>query len=246
MRNVRRVLVVFALVALTASSSFAVSILAFDDNTSNGRAISALDSLGLAYTQAGSGNFNTLLTGATWDLVVLDIPSNEPDGGYGDLISYIGGGGRAIMSFWWLQEYPGLAAAFGVTQVSSFSSPQDVYRWDAAHPIFTHPNAVGDLTSWTDNWADDGDKLALGADLSAFAVAGFTVAPAVGEGAIIVGNQGRTIYNGFLFDELDNAVPLIQNEILFALSPEPSSILLVCVGFGALGVAVRRRRRAAA
>ena len=150
------------------------------------------------------------------------------------------------MSFWTLQSEAALAAAFGVSQVSTFDSPQDVYRWDAAHPIFTHVNSVGDLTTWTDQWFDDGDRLALGADPTAYAVAGFTGAPALGQGAIIVGNQGRTIYNGFLFDELTGGVALIENEILYALTPEPSSVLLVCVGFGALGVAVRRRRRAAA
>ena len=70
------------------------------------------------------------------------------------------------MSFWDLdndtgQGDPALAAAFDVSVTSSFDPPQTVFRWDTSHPIFNSPNAVGDLTSFSNQWADDGDRLRM-------------------------------------------------------------------------------------
>jgi hypothetical protein len=103
------------------------------------------------------------------------------------------------------------------------------------------------LTSWSDIWADDGDKLdPIG---GALALAGFTAAPGAGEAAIILGNSGRTLYNGFLWDEIADAVngtSLIANQIDYLLNPpggipEPSTYMML--GSGLLIVAAAARRR---
>jgi hypothetical protein len=196
-------------------------------------------------------NFNTLLTGSSWDLVIMDMPSNVPLDGFADLIAYIGSGGAAILSYWDLDGNAiaggaALAAAFEVTVASSFDTPLDVFAWDSTHAIFNSPNSVSTLTSWTNQWGDDGDRFSLTG--AALLVGGFTAAPAAGQGAIGIGNGGRTIVNGFLFDEINdlNGIRLIENEISFLVAqevPEPATLMLLGAGMSAIAVRRRLRRR---
>lgn len=237
-------IVALGLVLGIVGQAKAFNVLVYDDNTVNQRAQAALNSLAMPYTVGNSATFNTLLLGGGWNLVVVDCPSNTP-ASWTPLINYIGGGGRVIMSFWDLDNSagvgdPALPGAFDVSVTADFLTPQNVYRWNPGHPIFNNPNAVGNLTSWDDTyWVDDGDELAVLA--GGVAVAGFATVPTSGRAAIVLGNGGRTIYNGFLFDELNDptGTNLIANEITYMI-PEPGTMALV--GLGLLGLLIRRRR----
>jgi len=69
----------------------------------------------------------------------------------------------------------------------------------------------------------------------------------------VLANSGRTIANGFLFDDLNdvNGIHLVENEIRFLLDQDPAvpepTTLIVWSGLGAVGLAAawRRRKRAA-
>ncbi len=137
------------------------------------------------------------------------------------MIDYVNGGGKVVMSFWDLNGEPALASAFDVSVEGSFNTPRDVHAWVASHPVFNSPSAVGDLTAWSDLWADDGD--ALNPINRAQELAGFTALPSAGEAAIVLGNDGRTIYNGFVFDEFSDSdgIPLVANEIAYLLGAAP-------------------------
>lgn len=142
-------------------------------------------------------------------LVIVDTPSAS--GPFTNVIAFINAGGRAVMDTYFLQSQPALAAAFQATPVFNFSTPLPVYNWGNTL-LFA---GLSSPLSFVDSWVDDGDKLAPGA--GALAAAGFVGSPAANEAAIVLGNAGRTLVNGFLFDEITpqaDAVQLARNEIL--------------------------------
>lgn len=229
---------------LVASPASAASILLYDDNTNLDNSQAALGSLGLTYTTAGAANFNTLLASMSWDLVIMDVPSNIPIGGFVGLMAYVAGGGRAILSYWDLDADLALQAAFGVGVNASLSAPANVHPW-TAHPIFSSPNSISPLTSFVNSWGDDGDRFTLtgpAAILAGFVPPAFTP----NQGAIGLFNGNRTLVNGFLFDEITdtNGINLIANEISFLVAPtqvpEPATLSLIGLG---LAMAARRLRR---
>ena len=228
----------FALLLFAPVPATATEILLYQQNASNQNAQAALDNLGLAYTVAGSTTFNGLLAAMAWDLVIMDTPSNIPQGGFDDLADYVDGGGAAIMSFWWLESHPVVQETFEAVPVDHFHLPQDVYSWDLGHPIW---DGVGTLSAWSNVWGIDGNPLAL--PTSGVALGGFVPGAGTPDAAAII-LSGNTIYNGFLFDEMTdaNGVKLIENEISYLLPvPEPGTVLLLALGL--LGAAARRMRR---
>ena len=183
----------------------------------------ALENLGLRYVLTiDSASFLSFLTsGNAWSLVLVD----EYSSGWLPLLqaaltSYINCSGRVIVCYWdWASASPALLNALEAAYVNDFDSPLPIYRWDVTHPIFTSPHSIADFTNnFNDTCARDGARFnAIGGGV---AVAGYTPTPQAGEHAIIIGNDGRTILNGEVFDVFDsNIVALIENEITFLYGP---------------------------
>jgi PKD repeat protein len=203
-------------------------ILLYQDNNVQFLAQQALDDLALSYVTAARDDFNTWVANKHWGLVVVDAPSYKPTGGFGDLVNFLNGGGRAAISTWNLTgSEPVLCAAFGVSADEVFSTVPPIYRWDPSHAVFTSPMDVPDLSTFNDDFGSDADRLSyVSGDV--IAVAGYTVASSSGQAAIVIADGSR-ILNAFLWDEsnqdddtdgVDDVLELIINEIEF-LRPGP-------------------------
>jgi hypothetical protein len=216
------------LLSALASPAEAATILLYEDSRRSGYAGDALDRLGYSYTTATSSTFTTLVNSGAYDLLVIDMPSTTPSSSWDSAIAnHISSGKLAMMGFWTYQSYSALQSAFQAQAVSSISTPGSVYRWVSAHPIFTGPysNLPNPLVGTETGWADDGDYLR--ATGSAVAIGGYTsTVSTTTNGAIVVGNSDRTIYNGLLFDNYNtdrdsdgiiDAIELAANEIEYLL-----------------------------
>jgi len=200
-----------------------LSVLYFTDlfSTPERAGEQALVNLGVTfamYVDDYNGFLAELATGA-WDVVLYESAGNPRD--ITPLASYIAGGGKLISSYWAYDAV--FATAMEAAYVSSVFTPLEVTRW-SNHAIFSSPNSVPDLVPGPDDaWNDNGDRFdPVG---GAVALAGYTPAQSPGESAIIVGNDGNTILNGFIFEDylpIDDdgdgkadVVELVENEILY-------------------------------
>ena len=178
-------------------------------------------------------NFNTLLTGGGWDVVIY---AEQADGTYSgsaaQLTAYVSGGGRLIGDTW---QTGGLD---GLLQASQASSNGSLITTDG-NPVFAGLGATITLTNpgwgiYSQGWDPVGGAVGIGSlDSGGF--------------AIILGNGGRTYMNAPLTDTyspLSDGERLIANEIGIlegsTTTPEPSTF--VGLGLGLAVLAIRRVR----
>jgi hypothetical protein len=224
------VITVLAVLLAPVQQAEAAAILLFEDwNVGTSAAPGALAMLGLTgdTTTATSGaEFAALLSGSSWDLVIVGH-QNTGAGAYASEVgAYIAGGGLAIGNSWTGSDisssFEGTAADFNDTPL-----------FTDAHPIFTGLPSEIDLFdpgwgTWARAYNPTGTAIGLGGLGSAYGV--------------IWGNDGRTFLNGPLNDTYANLAEgelLLANEIAFLL-PEPGTITLL--GLGLLFIARARRR----
>ncbi|MFN0059845.1 MAG: dockerin type I domain-containing protein [Planctomycetota bacterium] len=228
MRALRRFVAAIVLTHVCFESvSIAQNLLVMDINPilSNGLAAAASIAGATVVDASSSTAFvDELENFGPWDVVIIDCPSSGMDTTVAQAIAtYIANDGRAIIGYWDLDGGgPGaiLRPAFGIDVTLDYLSPLPVFAWDPGHPIWTTPNPVSSpLPTIATSWNDDGDRLAGVPGTTA--VGGFVDSVgAVNESAIVLGNDNRTICNGFVFDNFAAAtiVPLLVNEITFLLS----------------------------
>lgn len=238
-------------VASLARSSPAINILVYDDNSVHQLAATAALNIDAGSVIGNAANFNTLLTSQVWDVVLIDCPSNTPSGGWGPTISYVNGGGRAVMSFWdWDNDAaagdPALLPAFGLTGANSMSLTGQTLTDTGASNIFlgvSMPNS-----DWHDHWFDDGDGYTFTLASGTVGLANLT---SVAGPVIAQGNNGRTIA-AFVIDEAGDTwiadgsgVQLWENMALATAIPEPTSVALLAFGAIAFVPLARGLRRGA-
>lgn len=165
----------------------------------------ALQRLGLSYTafyEADFQGFQDALESSSWDLVIFADDNWAPDFGLFDALNeYVLSGGRLVLSSWVVEFDPGhpLWATLGF-QVSGsvFEQPEPVHWWDPGHPLFTFPEEAPELTEVEPIgfgiYGQRGDPLD-----GATAVAGYTTpGPDEGEANLVIANEERTAFRGFL------------------------------------------------
>jgi len=261
MRNVFRFLGILGVACLLAGAASAQNVLVYDENSNDGVAATACTNLGYACTVAGAADFVTQLTGSAWDLVVMDLPSTRPTGDWQTpLAAYVTGGGRAILTGWEPTDFTTLAPLFGVT-LGAGHDALPFHGW-GAHPVFAAPNVVpATMAVVDDDWGTNGFYLTESAGASS--AGGFTALPTAGQAAIVIANGGRTIFNGFLFDDFfpgsndgdaeDDVVELVENEMAFALGANagpmsgipaagPTGLAVLALAVAGLGAALVGRR----
>jgi thermitase len=190
--------------------------------------IVALNSLGINYTYYADdpSGFEAALVSQPWDLVVVDHCNYYSMGNYWNkLDEYVRNGGLLVLSTFDIDgsnsQPTTLWDTLGVRWVSDMRSPEPVYRWNPSHLLFTFPNNVGDLTSYTEGYSDHGDHVAA---TTGTAVAGFTTSPMDGYAGIVVGNIHQTVLFSFILDEFRSdqnsdgkldAIELWENAIVY-------------------------------
>jgi PKD repeat protein len=197
----------------------------------------ALQKLGLAYTAYYDGDwsdFESALTSGTWDLVLVGNDNyGPPSSTLTALNNYVNGGGKLAFHTWRVSYYPGNAlwTTLGFSYVSNDTDPPaPVYWWAPSHPIFNTPESVPQFTSLTSGiYGIYGQYVE---PLSGFqAVAGYTTpGPDPNQAAMIVGNNNRTVFKGFLDGQ--NSADLDGDSTLDGVELWENLIYGLASGFG--------------
>jgi len=165
----------------------------------------ALQRLGLSYTahyEADFDGFVADLESGDWDLVIFADDNWGPDFSVFDsLNSYVESGGRLIFHTWVIEFDPShpLFERLGFSFAeSNFDPPNPVHWWQPEHPVFTFPEETPEFTELDGEiygiYGQRGDPLE-----GAEALAGYTTpGPDEGQAALIVANEERTAFRGFL------------------------------------------------
>ncbi len=205
----------------------------------------ALQNLGYSYTayyNSDFAGFETALTGSSWDIVIFANDNwGPPSTTYSALLTYINGGGKLLFHTWGSDA--ALFAALGVSTYTPYSPGKSVYWWQLGHPVFNIPNTVPEPTLNGNFFGTYGFDIT---SLPGFEqLAGYTTpGPDAGQEALLLGNNDRTIFKGFLDGQYNSElIPLYENMIYglcngFSNDPIPMPISDWAIGLGVLLIIV--------
>ncbi len=172
----------------------------------------ALTNLGLPFAVYGPGpTFGPAVAAADPATYLVIVSTSAPEPDYSTLIAFVNAGGRAILSTANLDGQSALATALDAQVATDMTSPASVYDWGGS-PLFSGLSSP--MAFAESGFYDDGDRLRPGT--GGTAVAGFVSSPTTNQAAIIIGNDGKTIVDGFLMDNAVSnaaAVQMATNEI---------------------------------
>jgi hypothetical protein len=162
----------------------------------------ALNELQLPFYLTFSGSyFNLSLNLKDWKLVIIDNPWIMITGYFDDIVEYLDDGGRLIMSSYYATSSHQLWAEMGIANAALL--PGDLvplHIWDDSHDIFNTPLDFG-LTQYTPviDYGTEGNLLTVFPN--ATALAGYTVSETADNAIIVLRNDKKTLYNGYLIDQ---------------------------------------------
>ncbi len=212
-----------AVTSFAGAADAAVKVLyRVDSNVGVDRMAEALTNPAFAVTTTSDlGGFDL----STYDLVVYANQNESTVGDLGLLSGFIGAGGKLLYTNW-TGTNPDLGGVDGGENNNATLNVGSMF-------------GGGSYTLTNPGW---------GTFTSSLIPTSATVAGTYGDNtaAILVGNGGRTVWNGFLNDTLDSS-KLYSNQLsyltgLSSAVPEPATWAMMITGFGLAGSALRRRR----
>ena len=215
-----------ASVALTTSAS-AASLLYRNDFSVGTDYMGAAISASTFSVTSTNGNLSSFTLGSYDVVVYANQNSGVPGGDLAALNAYILGGGKVIFADW--------------TQSGGFNGGQSFTGNNNLNTITLggqfNAGIVGPLAVVNPGWGTYSTGLGLLGGVSAGSFEN-------GDNAIVVGNGGRTIVNGFLTDTVASQ-QLYTNELNFLSGavPEPATWAMMIIGFGLVGTSLRGSRR---
>lgn len=245
-----RLVLLLVVLAFGAAAARAQTVLFYADHSVQTETphygAQALTQLNIPYTTLLRGGATTLATalgsGSYTFVLVEAYDTNLSSTDSAALVSFIAGGGRAIVGYWSIEGDAVLQTALGVSVATDLNTPETITVWETGHAAMRGVASplvpIGD--PW---WGDNGDKFTL---LSgSVALAGYASTPTGGQAAIVLANGGRTIVNGFLASDYTQAAMLsLFTAQIPAVSgiPEPSTWLLGLLGLAVIPLLRRGRR----
>ncbi len=219
--------------ALLSSSALATTVLyRSDENIGTDDMAGALSTLGYTVTTTvgGIGGFSL----SDYDIVIYSNQSGAMQAGdLAALDAHVSSGGKLIFNNWryFLDEAPSLGGAFTGGANQAEVSVGALFGSGVANPITL--SSPGWTTFTTSLVATTASVEATFGD---------------GTAAILLGNSGMTIWNGFTYDT-GVGQQLFINELNYLASavggggavPEPASWAMMIAGFGLVGAGLRRR-----
>jgi uncharacterized repeat protein (TIGR02543 family) len=193
----------------------------------------AARNLGYLYNAyADYDGFLAKLNLGTWDLVIFNEELyTAGENVYDALNLYIQNGGKAIIASWNVNKFPDhpLWSTLDISYAGdlTFSYQRTVYVWDQSTQLVTTPNLLQPSFTLYDKESFGIDGVFVHALSGAKAVMGGTETAQDGQGLIVLGNSGRTIFNGINTGTLNldqnnnqksDAIELWENEITYLLS----------------------------
>lgn len=148
-----------------------------------------------------------------WDLVIIEMP--------GDIITqketvaqlleeHVAAGGRLLVNFNNLDEWPRLQGLLGVDEATERLLPQDVLPTIPRHASYPPP---GDTFPWIQTvWPDSGDQLVPSS--TGIAVGLFRDSSI----SMVLANEGRTLVNGFDWDSYPVVTFFAKHEIEYIMA----------------------------
>ena len=177
------------------------NILAIDDDYIHNPTLLeiAMIKTGKAYTITNlQGAFQNLVLQRWWDVILCASEGDATSTTTKDrLLSYVNAGGKLVYEDWSAGAGHPLNAALGYIFVTDVTSSTPVFWWRDSHPLFSFPFPTPEYTNLVDNYGIDsinvqpinGNFQALG---------GATTSPAANSANVVLGNNFRTVFKGFL------------------------------------------------